>query len=43
MVAITYTIQRKEGITMTDIIKLCDIVECSECPKYGDDSDGQEG
>lgn len=27
---------------MTDIIKQCDIVDsCEECPRYGDDCDGE--
>ena len=28
---------------MTDITRLCDIVECDECPRYGDDCDGEGG
>ena len=25
-----------------DIVRLCDINECSDCPRYGDDCDGRE-
>lgn len=24
-----------------DIISFCDIYECSDCPRYGDDCDGK--
>ena len=24
-----------------DIIKICDVVECEDCPRYGDDCDGE--
>lgn len=28
---------------MTDIIKLCDVVEsCEDCPRYADDCDGED-
>lgn len=28
---------------MTDIIKMCDVVDsCEECPRYGDDCDGDK-
>lgn len=28
---------------MTDIIKQCDVVDsCEECPRYGDDCDGDK-
>lgn len=28
---------------MTEIIKQCDVVEsCEECPRYGDDCDGED-
>lgn len=28
---------------MTDIIKQCDVVNsCEECPRYGDDCDGED-
>lgn len=28
---------------MTDRIKICDVVDnCEECPKYGDDCDGDK-
>lgn len=28
---------------MTDRIKQCDVVDsCEECPRYGDDCDGEE-
>ena len=27
---------------MTDIIKICEVVDsCEECPRYGDDCDGE--
>ena len=26
---------------MTDIIKICDVVECEDCPRYADDCDGE--
>ena len=27
---------------MTDIIKLCDVVDsCEDCPRYGNDCDGE--
>ena len=25
-----------------EIVTLCDINECSDCPRYGDDCDGKE-
>ena len=25
-----------------DVVTYCDIYECSECPRYGNDCDGQE-
>lgn len=25
-----------------DSVTYCDIYECSECPRYGDDCDGEE-
>ena len=29
---------------MTDIVKVCDVVNgCEDCPKYGDDCDGEGG
>lgn len=31
---------RKEN-TMTDRIKLCDVVECEDCPRFADDCDGE--
>lgn len=28
---------------MTDIIKQCDVVDsCEDCPRYGDDCDGED-
>ena len=24
-----------------DIVRLCDIYKCEECPRYGDDCDGE--
>lgn len=24
-----------------DIIKVCDVCDCKECPRYGDDCDGE--
>lgn len=28
---------------MTDIIKICDVVDsCEDCPRYGDDCDGDK-
>lgn len=27
---------------MSDIITLCEIYECEDCPKYGDDCDGRD-
>ena len=27
---------------MTDVIKMCDVIDtCEECPRYGDDCDGR--
>ena len=31
--------QKERG--MTDIIKICDVVECEDCPRYADDCDGE--
>ena len=27
---------------MSDITRYCDIYECKDCPRYGDDCDGRE-
>lgn len=33
-------VSAQKGTTMNEIITYCDIYECQDCPRYGDDCDG---
>ena len=33
-------ISAQKGKMMNEIITYCDIYECQDCPRYGDDCDG---
>ena len=34
--------EKRLEATMTDIVTYCDINTCGECPRYGDDCDGDK-
>lgn len=44
---LTYRLYGEKEVNMYwideyDIVTYCDINECSDCPRYGDDCDGKE-